>query len=148
MNLTLKHGWVLALTMLVAYASYTFGTCGITRTCEEYALLNPYAITLFEPLFYFSLATIPLSIALLFANDTAFRALLRFARWWLPLTILVVWMAPAHGGGWMPLYPELTKDSLALIMGGIATVVGLRMMMRARKRVIGAVTYRRKRERD
>src|SRR3989338_10441063 len=41
---------------------------------------------------------IPLAVALFFTRSNVIDAWVRFARWWLPLTMLIIFISPTEGG--------------------------------------------------
>jgi len=131
MKLNLKNIWVLALAGVLGGTSYVLGTCGVTRSCVSYGDLNRFSFTLFEPVLLFSLTALPLALALVFVRDELFGRWLRFARWWIPLSILLITIAPTSSNVWMPLYPDPTKESLAWLMGGLFTLISIVLIVRA-----------------
>lgn len=130
MTFNIKHAWVLILTISIGLASHMLGVCGVSRACENYVYLNRYAYTTFEPIILYSITLVPLGIALLFATDATFRKWLRFARWWLPLSILIIAITPKGSTG-MTLYPDLTKENAAWLMGGLFAIFSIRLVWRA-----------------
>ena len=125
MKFNLKNIWVPALTIVLGYGSYVLGMCGVTRSCSYYSALNGYSLTVLDPIFTFSLPVIPLAITLLFVNNGSFKQWLRFAAWWIPLSVILIALSKTNGNSWMPLYPEATKSNVALTMGCLFTIISL-----------------------
>lgn len=133
MKFNFKNLWIPVVTLASGIGSYVIGKCGVTLSCEYYVELHRYSLTLFEPVFIYSMAIAPLTLFTLFAKNTEIRKLLHFAAWWLPLSALLIVLAKINGNSWMPLYPEATKENVAWVMGGLMTVLNIRMILRANR---------------
>lgn len=112
--------------------TWTLGLCGIDRSCEFYEPLSPYSISLLNPILLFSLYSIPLGIGLLFAGERGFKTLMRFARWWIPLSILVIVYAPKNSNSYLP-FLELTKGSASTVLGILFSIIGLIIISRRKR---------------
>lgn len=76
----------------------------------------------------------PLSLLALFLRDEVFRAWVRFAKWWVPLSMFLILITPDRSWDWMfPLQPGVT----ALATSGIFLVVSLLIMATAAMRFRG-----------
>jgi hypothetical protein len=105
-------------------ANYVLGLCGMHQACDGYSTLSPYAFTLFEPILLYAMAVFPFAVALLITSGRGLGRWMRFALWWLPVSAIAIALAPTGGGSWMPLYPDLTKESLAWVMGAVLSIAG------------------------
>jgi len=130
MELNLKNCWVLILSIILGSGSYVLGMCGVTRACFAYADLNKYSFILFEPILLYSITALPLGFALIFVRDDIFGRWLRFAQWWVPLSIVLITLAPTSSNVWMPLFPDPTKEGLSWLMGGLFTIASLTLIIR------------------
>ncbi len=76
-----------------------------------------------EPLYRMSVAIfIPLLVLLFASQSTA--AWLRFARWWLPLSIFLILITPTSSNTWMPLY-SVDKEMVTWITAVLFTLISL-----------------------
>ena len=70
-----------------------------------------------EPLFFFSSSIFVVSIFLFFTRDEVFSAWLKFAKWWIPLTVLLIVLSPTDGSSaFLP--PLFSKELTSMWMGG------------------------------
>lgn len=133
MKFNFKNIWVLVLVVILGISSYALGVCGISESCDYYQTLGEYSFSLFEPMLFYSTTSAPLALFVLFTKDSVFRKVLRFSAWWLPLSLVLIAITQTEGHAMMPLYGELTKESLALIMGSIFSIVGIAIIVRGEK---------------
>lgn len=92
--------------------------------------------TIGEPLYRLSVgAAIPFSIVI-FLKRTVYEQWLRFARWWIPLSVLLVIVTPVGSNSWMPLL-SLNKEGVALLMAGLFTSISLVLIAREVRRTKG-----------
>lgn len=131
MKFSLKYSWALLLLVVLQAVTWSLGLCGTDRSCEWYTELRNYAFVIVNPILLFSLYSIPLGIGLLFAREENFKSLIRFAKWWIPLSILIIFFAPRNSNSYMP-FLELTKESASTVLGIIFSIVGLRIIFKKR----------------
>ncbi len=124
MRFSLKYSWMLLLLLVLQAVIWTVGLCGTDLSCQWYEILSPLAFVFFEPILLFSLYSIPLGIGLLFAREKGFKSLTKFAGWWIPLSILIIFFAPESSNSYLPFF-ELTKESASTLLGLIFSIVGL-----------------------
>ncbi|MEK7100611.1 MAG: hypothetical protein AAB921_00760 [Patescibacteria group bacterium] len=114
--------------LLIILAGLLFGylgmRCGINSSCPVAALLSDFAFSLFKPLWIFSLFSLPIGVALLFAKQKVFKTWLHFAFWWLPLSVIVIYILSSGGRGMMPLY-SYSQGGVAIVMGSLFTIISL-----------------------
>jgi len=78
---------------------------------DDFFGLVIYIFAPLAPLFLFSLITY-------FLREEVFQAWLRFVKWWIPLSILLVLIMPdGQGGGYMP--SLIDKQTIAFLMSSI-----------------------------
>jgi hypothetical protein len=123
---TLKIGTLLVglLAVVVGYViahPLKFGFCAHTYTVgEELRCLDELLpmwggilILFFIPLFLFSLITYPM-------RDVVFQRWFRFARWWIPLSMVLILITPNPHGSWLTINliskPLTTAVTLALFV--------------------------------
>lgn len=120
---------VLLLSLFFTTLGYLLGSCGVKVSCPLHASLAPYSFTVFEPLFLYSLCTIPLALTLLFVKDTGVQRWLSFARWYVPSSVLLLILVPLHNGSSLPLY-SVSKEGVALALGIVFLCGSLFVMSR------------------
>lgn len=133
MKFNVRNIWVPTLVGVLGWSSYILGTCGVTRSCLEYEIFNQYSFTLFEPILLYSMAVAPLAIAVLFASNQAFKKWLLFSAWWLPLSILIIAIAPTTNFATLTPFPNPSKEDLAWLMGGLFTVISIVIIVRTNR---------------
>ena len=106
------------LLMLFAYSNL-FESCYNNLFCREgimnwMVIVSPY-LDIFIPLFLFSLITYKM-------REEVYQAWFRFVRWWIPLSVLLIFIAPEYSHDW--LYP-IEKGSVALLTSAIFLIVSL-----------------------
>lgn len=132
MKFSLKHFWVLLVLIVLQAITWTVGLCGTDLSCQWYGTLSPLAFTFFEPILLYSLYSIPLGIGLLFTTEKGFKSLTEFAKWWIPISILIIFFAPESSNSYLP-YFELTKESASTVLGILFSIIGLIVVFRNRK---------------
>ncbi len=132
MKFSLKHSWVLLVLIVLQAITWTVGLCGIKRSCEFYNFFTPYVGSLIDPVLLYSLYSIPLGIGLLFVTQKGFKFLVRFAKWWIPISILVIFFAPENSNAYLPFF-ELTKKSASTVLGILFSIIGLIVVFRNKK---------------
>jgi hypothetical protein len=72
------------------------------------------AFQIFIPVFLFSLITYKM-------NDEVFESWIKFAKWWVLGTLILVIIAPAHDPSLLP----VTKEIISLLSAGAFTLISL-----------------------
>ena len=75
-------------------------------------------------LYFFSIIILFPTIVLCFVKRLIFNSWLRFAAWWLPLSIILIAITPETSNSWMPLY-FVSKDTVTVLMASIFTIISL-----------------------
>ena len=76
-----------------------------------------------DPMMFFSLAIILISLILFFINDSIFKKWLCFALLWFIFTIILIILAPVSTRGWMNFGP--TKELVSIWMGSLFVILSL-----------------------
>ena len=77
-----------------------------------------------EPLFFVSSSLLIVALFLLFVRDQIFIAWLTFAKWWIPLTIVLIVISPTDGSG--AFFPAFSSKELTSIwMSSLFVVISL-----------------------
>lgn len=79
-----------------------------------------------EPLFNISLSLFIISAITIFLRDQIFYSWLKFAYWWLPVTVLLVLIVPTSDGSLLP----ITKEIVSLWMSGLFVFISLVIMIK------------------
>ena len=105
---------VSSLLLVVNYVG-TYALCGGNAgTCVDVLYNLVLLFEFFLPLFLLSLITYKL-------RDEIFRAWLIFAKWWVPLTIILVLLAPTTGYSLVP----IDKGRVSLFMNALFLILSL-----------------------
>ncbi|MFA5877241.1 MAG: hypothetical protein WC880_02670 [Candidatus Paceibacterota bacterium] len=106
----------ISLEYVAYWCVYSVGVC--------YGSLVHQSFDFIKPLYIFSLAILPITLVLCFVSSLIFKSWLKFAMWWVPLSILVIVVTPVTNNSWMPLY-SFVKEDVAWFMGGVFVVISL-----------------------
>jgi hypothetical protein len=98
--------------------------CITANSCFLANYIWPVFYNLIRPLYIFSEVFVLVALILIFVRNTAFNSWLRFAIWFIPLSIIVIGTTPTSSNSWMPLY-FIGKDTVTLVMAGLFTVISL-----------------------
>lgn len=79
---------------------------------------------LIEPPDLFSLVTLPLAVVLCFVSASIFKSWFKFAVWWIPLSVLVITLAPESSGSLFSLY-SFEKIDAAWMMSSFFVMVSV-----------------------
>lgn len=92
--------------------------------CPYRPLFNSIFEEILTPSYLFAIAFIIPSVFLLFVPETAWHAWLRFARWWLPLSILLIILTPDFNGNILILI-DYSKLATAKYMGMLFAILSM-----------------------
>ncbi|HRH55950.1 MAG TPA: hypothetical protein PK609_03740 [Candidatus Paceibacterota bacterium] len=129
----------LILLILAAAVGYLAGKCGGDSACEFANLLRPYGFSILEPVFLFSLSSIPAGLFLPFVKKSVFNAWLRFAGVWIVISIFLIIQAPEAMNSWFYVF-SYVKEDVAQIMGTLFSAISLLML--------GFLSYTRRNQKD
>ncbi len=116
-------GFVLQIILVLFAYSNLFESCYNNLPCRESFLnlliiVSPY-VHLFVPLFIFSLITY-------WMREEVYRAWFRFARWWIPLSMLAIFLAPEYSSDWM--YP-IEKGTVTFLFSVSFCIISLLIIL-------------------
>ncbi len=77
-----------------------------------------------ETLFVLSITLLFVSFLVTFVSHVVFNSWLRFAAWWIPLSIILIVITPETGNSWMPLY-FIGKGTVTVLMASLFTIISL-----------------------
>lgn len=111
-------GYILAhpLSFGICNRIYTFNN---TRGCLDNSIWS-----VGEPLFIFAVVIFVLAVLLAVFGDRIYISWLRFAAWWIPLSVIFIAVTPSTSNSWMPLF-FIGKDTVTIVMAGIFTLISL-----------------------
>lgn len=132
MKFSLKYSWMLLILLGLQAVTWTAGLCGTDLSCQWHETLSTLTFTFFEPVLLYSLYSIPLGIGLLFARESGVKSLLKFAKWWIPLSFLVIFFAPESSNSYLP-FLELTKESASTVLGITFSIIGFIIVFKRQK---------------
>ncbi len=126
----LTKGKVLSISILISIVLLIADNLGNTKLCTTIGYLDGniypcmdvlYLIELmflsFLPITIFSLITYPL-------REETFRSWLRFAKWWVPMSMLLVLITPdGQSGGYMP--SLIDKQVVAFLTSAVFIIISL-----------------------
>ena len=102
-----------------------------TGECVAKGLANVIFESVLTPFFLYSLVCIVPCAALVFVSRNAFSAWKKFAIWWLPLSIALIALSPAHPqGGFFILFDPL-KEDVAKAMAVLFSIGSIFVIARA-----------------
>ncbi len=83
------------------------------------------------PMYRFTVFALPIVIALIFINRTAFISWFKFALWFIPLTILLVWMDPLNTSGQTFAFFNVSAGGVAHGLGFFFLITSLALIIRS-----------------
>lgn len=114
----------------VAFSNLTLDCARNYSTCLGGRFLINLSDWFSDPLYFYSLGFALGAFILLFINHTIFKKWVRFAVWWIPLSIILIAVTPSTSGQWLPLF-FVGKSLLSLILGGVFSVVTVLIVVRS-----------------
>lgn len=109
------------VVILVLSPSNLYAFCFQQGNCvllwDVIELINPYTFIV-PPIFLFSLITYRL-------REEAFRAWLHFAYWWVPLSLVMTYLAAGSSGGGFGIPNVFDQEFVALILSGLFLIISL-----------------------
>jgi len=108
----------LGLRHLALWCVYGLSSCSATN------FFHAIFLDFINPLYTFSIFFVVPALGLVFVKQHTFKSWLRFAIWFIPLSIIVIGTTSTSSNSWMPLY-FIGKDTVTLVMAGLFTVISL-----------------------
>src|SRR3989338_9344774 len=78
-----------------------------------------------EPLFVIALSLLFVSFFLFLVREGVFRAWLRFAYWWIPVSLVFIYLAGGWSGGGFGIPAVLDQEFVSLILSGLFVLISL-----------------------
>lgn len=103
-------------------AGVTLLLLGLVGIGVDYYNLFGYKIA--DPISNTALSFLAVGIFLFFTRNQVFSAWLKFAKWWIPLTVLLIVLSPTDGSS--AFFPALfSKELTSMWMSGLFVVISL-----------------------
>lgn len=121
---TIGSGLVL-LSSYVLSNPLQFGICNRVYTFNnQTGCLDSLVWSVGQPLLIFSVATFLLLISFPFVRVSTFSSWLKFAFWWLPLSVIAIYIGSSGENGWAPYY-KYSQVEVAILMASLFVFISL-----------------------
>ena len=80
-------------------------------------------------LFFFALPLLVLSLITYKMRDEVFRAWLRFAYWWIPVSLVFIYLAGGWSGGGFGIPNVLDQEFVSIIFSGLFAIISLLLII-------------------
>lgn len=120
----LKQFLPLVFFCLAIPLGYFSGKCGVSSSCLYSVYFHEYVFSVFEPIYLFSLYSIPAVLLLPIVKKGVFDVWLRFATAWIILSIIIIASTPTYSHSWFPVY-EFVREDAAKLMGILFSGISL-----------------------
>jgi len=100
------------------------GKCGVDDSCIFFSELYNYVYPVLQPLYLFSLFSIPAVVLLPFIQRKVFVAWTYFAAAWVLLSIVFIANAPEAVNSWFQIFP-ITKETVSRNMGILFSIISI-----------------------
>ena len=102
------------------------GLCLADGTYYDTGCTTMYIDQLGRPIFFFSIALLVVSLLLFFVREEVYKSWRRFAYWAIPISIILLWIAPTSGPTGIGIsYLNYTKESASWLVSGAFLLVSL-----------------------
>lgn len=81
----------------------------------------------------FSITILPFSLITYRMKEDVFKAWIKFAVWWIPMTIILVLISPDGGGSMFVAGPSMQQISLAVLVGLFVVISFIKIIRAYRK---------------
>ncbi|MDP2665479.1 MAG: hypothetical protein Q8P23_02430 [bacterium] len=119
---------VVAAFLIIWLSFFDRGFGSLCRYYPQYGYATRYcesAISLLLPLVFVA----PLSSLLFLLREEVFRAWLRFAYWWIPVSLVFIYLAGGWSGGGFGIPNVLDQESVSIIFAGLFVVISLLLII-------------------
>lgn len=99
--------------------------CADNISCIFRSQIWSITFKILSPVSIFCLYSIPLAIVLIFIQKNVFKSWLRFAAWWIPLSILLVAITPETGNQAISYSSVINYANTAKFMAILFTIISL-----------------------
>lgn len=132
MKISLKYSWILLLSLILSVAGWLLVLCGNDRACSAFVFIRTYLVSVLGPVTIYSLCVVPFGVGILFARRSNIATLLRFVRWWIPLSLVLILLAPNNSDSFFTGFP-MDKNMASWMLGLLFTIIGLYLALRKSK---------------
>ncbi len=94
------------------------------ESCPASGYFHSIFPQIINPAYTFSLFFLVPSIVILFVSARIFSTWLKFAAWWIPLSVVVIYIGSSGENGLMPFY-SYSPSELATPMAGLFAIISL-----------------------
>ena len=114
------------VTLAVVFIAFTyFGyACADSKNCFAASFFWDNTFSFLEPIqIYLWIVLVPF-IVVIFVNETIFQSWLRLAKWFVPLSLLLIFITPVTSNSWMPIF-FVSREDIAWATGGVFSIISL-----------------------
>lgn len=116
-KILLGVGLIGLVVLIIATFSKEIGLC----PAYDYSICQDISNQIAEILFPL-IPIVLLSLITYWTRDSVYQAWFRFARWWVPLSMLLILITPEYGGG---LFNPIEKGSVAFVSSAFFFLISL-----------------------
>ncbi|MDP2655497.1 MAG: hypothetical protein Q8P17_03110 [bacterium] len=124
-----KVFWISLVGTIAAYILVNplrFGFCRDTYTFgESVGCLDKLAPILGLVIGLFAIVLLAFSLITYFLREEVFRAWVRFAYWWIPVSIVLIYLAKDSSGGGFGIPNVLDQESVSFILAALFAFISL-----------------------
>ena len=130
-------GIIILVSILFLFSGLVFGFSGEIGLCTSDSVNLIYDVScltkfsaLAEPFFLGSIAVLFISLILLFTRESTYLSWRRFAIWAIPISIIILWIAPTSTpGGWIS-GGDFTKETASWGVSVLLLLISLIIIIR------------------
>ena len=133
MNIAKQLGLIVLVSFATFFVSVYLGDPEQNGLCQlnDVTCGNFYAHTVSDPFFFFSASLLITAAILLFVREATFKSWRRFAYWAIPISVLLLWIAPTTTGGGLGIsFLSYTKESASWLVSGAFLLISLIIIVR------------------
>lgn len=109
--------------VLIAFSYFGYA-CAESKQCFAAPFFWDATFSFLEPLqIYMQIILIP-AITIIFIREEIFQSWLRLAAWFIPISLLIIFVTPVTSNSWMPLF-FVSREEMAFATGILFTAVSL-----------------------
>lgn len=118
---------VLILGILGIFISYAFEY--LFSSYSNFGLSQDIYRGTYKSIFFLSSSIIIIWLLLIFVREEVFRAWIRFAYWWIPLSVIVIFLAAGSGGGSWGIPNIFDQETVSFILSGLFALISLLIIL-------------------
>lgn len=119
-----KLNLIVGLSLILLVSSFLAGKCGVESSCSMYKLFAPFSFSLFEPIYIYSLISLPGILLAYFVKPAHYKLWARFSFGWILISLFIILITPVTTNTWIPLYAP-NKEMVTWLMAGLYTLISL-----------------------